>query len=113
MKLRGQIFGMKAVDKNRVQLQMYLPKGSAVMEFSADDLRQLIQDAEDTLKEMESMPTPLEKRALRSLHLQGKLSKTCGNAPMKERHTLLLRLIQKGLLNDNLELTQKGIDASV
>jgi len=48
-----------------------------------------------------------EKRVLLSLHLQGCMGK-CGNMTRKKRFALLQGLITRGLLNEQLEVTQKA-----
>ncbi len=118
MKLAGTIFGVKIVPKNQIQLKMYFNKGEVAMTISSDELQQTIQNMKDLLKEIEKERNPVtyltatEKRVLRSMHLRGTMGK-CGSLNAKQRHQLLTRLIRKGMMDDSLQLTAKGIDASI
>jgi hypothetical protein len=55
--------------------------------------------------------TETEKRILKNIHLQGCTGK-CGSLNLKQRRELLYGLINKGLLKENLTLTESGIELS-
>jgi hypothetical protein len=53
-----------------------------------------------------------EKRVLQSLHLQGSMGK-CGRLNLQQRRNLLQGLIEKGLLDNNGNVTKLGIEMSI
>lgn len=55
--------------------------------------------------------TPTEKRVLQSIHLQGCTGKM-GSLSLRQRRDLLQRLITKGLMDNNCNLTELGIELS-
>jgi hypothetical protein len=55
--------------------------------------------------------TDTEIRVLKNIHLKGCMGK-CGALNIKQREKLLLGLIEKGLLRENMTLTEKGINES-
>ena len=55
--------------------------------------------------------TEQEKRVLQNIHLTGTMGK-CGNMTKDNRLSLLLGLMAKGLLRENMQLTSIGIDVS-
>lgn len=52
-----------------------------------------------------------EKRVLQNIHLTGTMGK-CGSMTKQTRLSLLLGLMAKGLIRENMTLTSKGIDVS-
>ncbi len=55
--------------------------------------------------------TAQEKRILQNIHLTGAMGK-CGSITKNERLGILLGLMSKGLLKENMQLTTIGIDIS-
>jgi hypothetical protein len=56
--------------------------------------------------------TEQEKRILQNIHLTGTMGK-CGNMTKDKRLSILLGLMTKGLLRENMTLTSIGIDVSL
>ena len=55
--------------------------------------------------------TEQQKRILQNIHLTGTMGK-CGSMKKVERLSILLDLMAKGLLRENMSLTSIGIDVS-
>ena len=55
--------------------------------------------------------TPQEKKILQNIHLTGTIGK-CGSLNKSQRLSILLDLMAKGLMRENLSLTQLGIEIS-
>jgi hypothetical protein len=52
-----------------------------------------------------------EKRILQNIHLLGTMGK-CGSMTKQQRLSILLGLMAKGLIRENMTLTDKGIHVS-
>ncbi len=60
---------------------------------------------------MNNQLSQTEIRILQNIHLTGTMGK-CGSLTAKQRLSILIDLINKKLLTENVTLTAKGIEAS-